>query len=168
MKNKEDVFLIGLIVVIIVLVVALFMTPTQIAEVNLKEAGQASIDIATPPREAIIVETAEPEPVVVPEPEPEPEPEVIEVEEPEIVYITIKDGIFTPNDISIKTGDMLVWENIDPMRSYQIVFTAYNQNTYSPKLRTGDTYSRSFTGPIRYYFHATGYERKKARLIVGG
>jgi|TARA_Y100000310_G_scaffold345516_1_gene465873 plastocyanin len=168
MKNKEDVFLVGLIVVIIVLVVALFMTPTQIAEVNLKEAGQASIDIANPPREAIIVETVK-EPEAVVEPEEEPEPVVVEeIEEPEIHYVEINNGIFTPNDLTIESGDMVVWENVDSMRSYQIVFTAYNQNTYSPKMRTGDTYSRSFEGPIRYYFHATGYERKKARLIVEG
>jgi len=169
MKNKEDIFLIGLIIVIVVLVVALFMTP-KVIELQPEGEAKIGIDIGAPPREAILPK-AEPEVEVEPEAEPEPEPEA-EPEpepEPEIVTIEVKDnGRFIPDDVTVESGTIIEWVNIADYNSYQIDLVAYGRHTYSPRLRVGESWSIELVGPTTYYYNVVGHDTRKGRLVVKG
>jgi len=171
MKNKEDMFLVGLIVVIIVLVVALFMTPVKVEVIGAETDASASITIGNPPQEALPQQTEEIVEEVVEEPveeelkeevEPAPEPE------PEIVVIQLKDSRFTPDYLSVKSGTVVMWESNEKYDARQIDVVSYGKHTYSPKLMPGESWSMTLTGPAIYHYNAVGYESRKGRIKVEG
>jgi|ETN01SMinimDraft_4_1059930.scaffolds.fasta_scaffold03177_4 plastocyanin len=169
MKNKEDIFLIGLILIIIVLVVALFMTPAKVLVVAGEGEATASIDIANPPREAII--QIEPEAdIEIVEEKIEEEIEVVEepetLEEIEMVEIILRDNRFKPNDVTIESGTIVTWINDEDYNMHGIDLVTYSRHTYSPKIRPGESWSIALEGPTVYYFNAVGFESRKGRITV--
>jgi len=170
-KNKEDIFLIGLIIVIIVLVVTLFMSPAKVVVGEGAVQGSGSIEVGNVPREAIqdlnqvketIIETEEEEP----EEEPEPEAEIIE---PTIITLEVKDGWFTPRSLTVKSGTILMFINNDEFRTNAFDMVSFGRHTYSPKIKPGESWSIEVIGPATYYVTVTGFQdTRKVGIKVKG
>ncbi|MFH1450428.1 MAG: hypothetical protein ABIF92_00415 [archaeon] len=173
MKNKEDIFLIGLIVIIIILVVALFTTPARVArdeETSAAVEAVAGVNIAAPPREAIpepVDLGTEEEPLAAEADEPAEE---AEVEEPiKETEITINNMKFSTTDVEIESGERVTWINRDDYDTYQIDLVVFSRHSYSPKISPGESWSIELTGPTVYYFNAVGFsDNKKGRIRVDG
>lgn len=173
MNNKEDIFLIGLIIVIIILVVALFMVPQGVLTTDSSAKAQASVSIANPPLSAITQEkeetVVEPETLVVAEaPKVAAEKPVAEPAKTSEFKIGIKFMKFDDKDLTIKSGDTVTWINNDGI-IHGVDLTSYGKHTYSPKLQPGESWSIMLTGPTVYYFNCIDFaDTHKGRVIVEG
>lgn len=78
--------------------------------------------------------------------------------------IEIRDFVFKPEQLIIKTGDTVTWVNVG-----SVVHTATSNNgteIASPEINPGASYSKKFTMPGTYAYHCTFYSFMKGTIIV--
>ena len=87
-----------------------------------------------------------------------------EVEVLNEVTISIHNGKFYPDNLTVSPGTTVIWDNTD---SFPHKLVAYDRIFYSPRLQPGDKYSFTFTqvGTHRY-FDAIFPKAGKGRIIV--
>ena len=72
----------------------------------------------------------------------------------ETVYVRIRDNHFDPELLTIKTGTTVIWKNEDPVTHTVTHLAPNNEQQYfdSGTLRTGQTFSYTFTTPGKYNY----------------
>lgn len=85
--------------------------------------------------------------------------------------IAIKDFAFTPPTITIKTGEIVRWENNEPDQNYvhRIVFTDPTGNIIkydSSVLSPGQSWSQKFTSPGTYTYYCKIHPQMTGTVIV--
>jgi plastocyanin len=79
--------------------------------------------------------------------------------------VQITSSGFTPKSAVIAVGDTVTWHNADTA-SHQLV--ANNGSFASPVLKTGDTWSHTFSTPARLAYHDATAPGLKGSVIVNG
>jgi len=85
--------------------------------------------------------------------------------------ITIRDFTFTPQTITVKTGEIVRWENNEPDQNYvhRIVFTDPSGNIIkydSSVLSPGQSWSQKFTAPGTYTYYCKIHPQMTGTVIV--
>jgi len=85
--------------------------------------------------------------------------------------ITILDFAFNPQTITIKTGEVVRWENNEPDQNYvhRIVFTDPTGNIIkydSSVLSPGQSWSQKFTAPGTYTYYCKIHPKMTGTVIV--
>jgi len=85
--------------------------------------------------------------------------------------ITIKDFTFTPQTMTVKTGEIVRWENNEPDQNYvhRIVFTDPTGNIIkydSGVLSPGQSWSQKFTAPGTYTYYCKIHPQMTGTVIV--
>jgi plastocyanin len=88
--------------------------------------------------------------------------------------VTIKDFAFTPQTITIKRGEIVRWENLEPQInerdiSHRVVFTDPTGNIIkydSSVLSPGQSWSQKFTDAGTYSYHCKIYSQMTGTVIV--
>jgi len=105
---------------------------------------------------------------VVVEPYPVEEPEIIE-EDPQIIQIpqevvTISNSVFSPREITISIGTMIIWTNNDSDQ-HTIISSIGNEFTSVP-LSQGDSFSHVFTRLGEYEYYCSLHPDMRGKIIV--
>jgi plastocyanin len=79
--------------------------------------------------------------------------------------VQITSAGFTPRAVTINTGDTVTWHNADTA-SHQLV--ANNGSFASPVLKSGDTWSHTFSTPTSVTYHDTANAKTTGRVNVNG
>ncbi|OPY36281.1 MAG: plastocyanin [Methanoregula sp. PtaU1.Bin051] len=82
--------------------------------------------------------------------------------------ITIRDFIFSPQSITVKTGSIVRWENLDSV-PHRIMFTdssGRDTNVESSTLAPSQSYSRKFAAPGKYAYYCKIHPEMKGTVIV--
>ena len=79
--------------------------------------------------------------------------------------ISIEDAAFSPTEAQVKVGETVAWTNVSD-RDHQIVLVRDKQETRSPAIKRGKTWSRKFTAAGTYEFHCSYHPRAKGTLKV--
>ena len=77
--------------------------------------------------------------------------------------VSIKDVKFTPKELKVKKGDIVIWTNSDE-RDHTV--TADDGSFTSGNLGDGNTFRQKFDKPGRYKYHCEYHPRMKATVIV--
>src|SRR5438105_11489214 len=72
---------------------------------------------------------------------------------------------FVPKAVAITVGDTVTWRNAD-VASHQIV--ANNGSFASPVLKTGDTWSHTFSAPATVRYHDATAAKNTGSVAVNG
>lgn len=78
--------------------------------------------------------------------------------------IEVRDFVFKPEQLIIKTGDTVTWMNVG-----SVVHTATSDNgteIASLEINPGASYSKKFTLPGTYTYHCTFYSFMRGTIIV--
>jgi plastocyanin len=79
--------------------------------------------------------------------------------------VQITSSGFTPRSVTAAVGDTVTWHNADTA-SHQIV--ANNGTFASPVLKSGDTWSHTFSAPARVAYHDVSNAKTTGSVIVNG
>lgn len=79
--------------------------------------------------------------------------------------ITIKDMAFSPKDITVKAGTTVTWTNEDSM-AHAIAETDQLTGPHSPQLKTGQSYTYTFTKPGTYHYNCPIHPSMVATVTV--
>jgi plastocyanin len=82
---------------------------------------------------------------------------------PDTVVITIGQLKYQQDKVTIRTGDVVVWRNADPLEH---TATADGGAFESPLIKPGKEWSFKFTRPGRYPYHCTPHPFMKAEIHV--
>lgn len=86
----------------------------------------------------------------------------IEVDDPdELVWILIENYKFNPEIANIKQGQIVIWENRDPM-----AHTIEGPGFESDGLMMGKRFYHKFESIGTYFYKCTRHEREKAKIVV--
>ncbi len=80
--------------------------------------------------------------------------------------IIIKEYRFTPPNITIKTGQVLVWENHEKRQYHSVWFEALGEEEPEDYLFPEDTYERSFSNPGTYPYRCGPHPEMTGTVTV--
>ncbi len=86
----------------------------------------------------------------------------IEVDNPdELVWILIENYKFNPETANIKKGQIVIWENRDPM-AHTVEGTGFE----SPGLMMGKRFYHKFESIGTYFYKCSRHDKEKAKIVV--
>jgi plastocyanin len=77
--------------------------------------------------------------------------------------ITITGSVFNPAGVAVKSGTTVTWTNQDPMPH---TVTADDKSWTSEELKTGDSFSHTFTAVGTAYYHCKIHPEMKASVTT--
>jgi plastocyanin len=80
---------------------------------------------------------------------------------PAVYNVAISNFSFSPQEITIKSGDMVVWTNND-----SVTHTVTGSGWGSSSLKQGETYSRTFDTVGTYEYYCTLHPSMKGSVVV--
>lgn len=80
--------------------------------------------------------------------------------------ITIKNFAFDPTQLTVKTGTVVTWENLDVVPHIVVSDTGSPTAFLSDSLSTGASYKVTFTQPGTYTYHCSIHPSMKGAIIV--
>ena len=82
------------------------------------------------------------------------------------VEVSIEKYLFTPQEVSIRTGDTVKWVNREKRTSHSVVFPQEGGRE-SERMFPDESWERQFTQPGRYPYTCGPHPEMKGVIIVG-
>lgn len=85
---------------------------------------------------------------------------------PGATVVAIKNLMFTPSEVRIRTGGTVTWVNCETVGAESHTSTADLGQWSSPSLPSGAVFSQQFTQPGRYTYHCVPHPFMTAAVVV--
>jgi len=84
----------------------------------------------------------------------------------DVVVIIIEDYKFIPQQVTIKPGQVVRWENHEKRQYHSVWFEALGEEEPEDYLFPDDTYERSFDTPGEFPYRCGPHPEMTARIVV--